>query len=112
MSCALDRRSNEFIEELLPGIFARRSALCGTEGCQQAHTKKCDRAFCEEVLYHTAILPAVSHPHEGVRAALSNAQRLSLGKRGQKGRNRSVVAKRLADVGKPVDVSWSEDEAA
>ena len=36
----------------------------------------------------------------------------SLGKRGQEGCNRSVVAKGLADVGKPVHVSGAEDEAA
>ena len=86
--------------------------MCEAERCQQTHTKQRDPAFYEEVLYHTAILPAVSHPHEGVLAVLSNEQRLSLGKRGQKGRYRSVVAERLADVCKPVHVSRSEDEAA
>jgi len=77
MSCALDCRGHEFIEELLSGIYARGSALCEAKRCKQAHTKQCDPGFCAEVFYHAAILPAVFHPHDGVRAALSNAQRSS-----------------------------------
>jgi hypothetical protein len=40
------------------------------------------------------------------------AQWLSLGKRFQQCPNRSIVAKRLADVREPVDISGSEDEAS
>jgi hypothetical protein len=112
MICAINRSGNELIQEVLPRISADRSGLRVAERYRDARTNQCEPASDGEKSLHDYILSAIASGFATVWEVVEDGRQFRLRQRLQQLCDSGIVAERFADVGKPVHISWPEDEAS